>query len=204
MKLTAVAAVFALSLTAPLARADEPPADGLKYASNTFKVTGLAKFPEHVVVAFPWSLSNGAPTREHVVMKEGEAVHIGRRSPAITLWAVKKTAWDAFAKAELGQDEDANAAALTEFLKAPNAVACDARPERVGTISKDDPREVIEHELVVKSIGDAACDLELAAPAAAAAPVSKGSGSGCAGGDVGGIAWLGALIVLARGRRRVA
>ncbi|MCC6620217.1 MAG: hypothetical protein IT385_03125 [Deltaproteobacteria bacterium] len=195
--ITRAAVALTFVLCGPLARADVPPEDGLKYVGNTFRVTGLAAFPDHVVVAYPWSASNGAPTHEHVVMRDGDPVSIGRRSPNIVLWAVRHDAWEAFAKT-LVKDEDRDAAALEAFLRAPNAVRCDARPVPIGTIDEDDPRDVIDHPLIVRSITDAACSLEAPAP-----PAAKPSSCGaCSGGDAVGLAWLGALFALTRARRR--
>jgi len=186
--------LFAIDATA---RADVPPDDGWKYVGNNFRATGLAAFPDHVLVAYPWSASNGAPTREHVVMKEGEAVSIGRRSPDIVLWAVRRTAWETFAKT-LTRDEDTDAARLDAFLRAPDAVACDARPEPIGTLRDDDPRDVVEHTIVVRALADDACKLELARPPAA---LDRGGCRACSGGEGATSAWILALVALVVRRR---
>lgn len=192
------------------AHADAPPPDGQKYVSFAFKIQGLSAFPDHAIVAWPWSLSNGAPTREFAVITNDTALQVGRRSPTIQLYAVKKTTWETFLQSELGGAQPDNVAkdeALTAFLAPPNAGPCNVNPRPTFVLPTSDPRDTVEEVFTAKELGDATCTLERQA---STEPVASGS-SGCqgAGGELLiGLAGLAGLLGgcgcrrrLARGRR---
>ncbi|MFO0747977.1 MAG: hypothetical protein U1F43_20300 [Myxococcota bacterium] len=210
---TALAALALGALATRPASADEGPDDGQKYVSYSFRVDGLDRFPDFVVVAYPWSTSNGAPTREHAVLKSGTSLPVGRRSPSVALYAVRRSAWEAFEKT-LPSDEDARSTALTDFVAGPDALRCNAAPTRVTTLPSSDPRDRVEEVFSATSIDAKGCVLGGAsappAPTASTtasttapavtptgAPASKPSG--CAGGDAAlPAAWLVAALALAR------
>src|SRR5262245_4350707 len=84
------AALAAVAAGASAARAELPPPDGRKYISYAFRVDGVAAFAEHVLLAFPWSTSNGRPTEEHTRVEEGKAVPVGSRSAPPRLYAMRR------------------------------------------------------------------------------------------------------------------
>lgn len=89
---------ISVALAATSARADIAPDDGTRFAEYGFRVDNLEAFPEFVVLAYPWSLSNGAPTYEHTEVKPGEVVSVGRRSDDPKLYAMRRAdyaAWTA-------------------------------------------------------------------------------------------------------------
>lgn len=191
--LTSFALVAALAL--PLsARADAPPPDGQKYVGYQFKVQGLTA--DQLLVAYPWSLSGGAPTREHTVVRGDKPVSVGRRSPTIQLYAVDKAAWERFEAEALNKAEYQSPeyhAALDGFLKAPNAAPCNVGPNDQHMLPTSDPRDTIEEVLVAKTVSPSSCVLE-------AMPLPKPK-TGCAGGGLELSLGLGALGLLARRRR---
>lgn len=87
-----------VALAATPARADIAPDDGTRFAEYGFRVDNLEAFPEYVVLAYPWSMSNGAPTYEHTEVEPGEVVSVGRRSDDPKLHAMRRAdyaAWTA-------------------------------------------------------------------------------------------------------------
>jgi MYXO-CTERM domain-containing protein len=192
---------LALALVPAAALADLPPPNGMAFVSYAFQVDGLAKFPDYVVVAYPWSLSNGAPTREHTLVEDGKKVSVGRRSPPPELYAVKKVAWEEFHRqhpqgpVNPGETDKA----IEELLK--GAVKCDAMPNVVYTLPTSDPRSEVLDKFRAEAIDDKTCHLVPAGAAGGASPESdaKGpnpapngdptaapKGGGCAGCAVGG------------------
>jgi len=194
-------ALFALTSTA---HADAPPPDDQKYVGYSFKIEGLAAFPDVVVVAWPWSLSNGAPTREYAVLTDDTPLRVGRRSPTIKLYAVGKVAWETFVKTELGNaqpDNDAKVSALNAFLTAPNAAACNENPNDIHVISDSDPRSIVEDVYSAKTLSASACELTRTSPAVSS-PKSGCSQGGTALSSLLGL--IGVLGLCALTRRRVA
>lgn len=194
----AIVSSLALSATLALplaAHADAPPPDGQKYVGFQFKVQGLTA--DHLLVAYPWSLSGGAPTREHTVVRGDKPVSIGRRSPTVQLYAVDKAAWERFETESLNRVEYQSPeyhAALEGFLKAPNAAPCNVQPNDQHMLPTSDPRDTIEEVLVAKTISSTSCVLE-------ALPLPKPK-TGCAGGGLELWFGLGALGFLAARQRR--
>lgn len=81
---------ISVALAATSARADVAPDDGTRFAGCGFRVDNLEAFPEFVVLAYPWSQSNGAPTYEHPEALPGEVVSVGRRSDDPKLYAMRR------------------------------------------------------------------------------------------------------------------
>lgn len=139
------------------ARADVPPPDDKKYVGYAFQVDGVAKFPDRVIVAYPWSMSNGAPTREAALAEDGKPVSVGRRSAPPVLYAVKREAWDTFVKTITPDERDIDAK-ITPFLAA-SGVKCNKQPSMQSVLPKSDPRNEIVEAFQVKAIDDKVCDL---------------------------------------------
>lgn len=187
-----------------LVRADLPPPDGTKFVDYQFRIDGLSKFPDYVILVYPWSTSNGAPTKEHTIAKDGAWVSVGRRSYPPKLYAVKPAALDEFLKT-YKPAESFNADPAMEGFLAKTA-ACDLAPSADFSLPTSDPRDTITEIFTAASISDSSCHLtkggEGAAnggqtpPVAESAPKSGGC-AGCAVGERGGAptaALLGMLI----------
>lgn len=155
------------SLPAADARADVPPPDGRKYVGFAIRVEGASKFPGYALLAYPWSLSNGAPTWEAGELVDGEALDVGRRSPTPKLWAVPRARWAAFLQQK-------GARAAKEDLEAffATAVACDAAVQQQHELPSSDPRTTVVQSFVVSAIDEKSC--RLGAPGAPQ-PASSGS-----------------------------
>jgi hypothetical protein len=202
-----ITVVTVLALAPALAHADAPPPDGTRYAQYRFRVDGVAKqSPDHVIVVYPWSLSNGAPTREQTTAEDGQWVSVGRRSPTPALYAVRKTDYEAFAKTYTTSEDYQADPAVDAFLA--KAAKCNLAPSPAFTLSEDDSRSAIEEIFVAQTISDTSCVLTNATPPASATP----KGGGCAGCTVGdkqiasGVSLAGLLAGLValgrRGKRR--
>lgn len=182
---------MALVALGSTAHADAPPPSGQKYVGYQFKVQGLGA--EQQLVAWPWSLSNGSPTREYAVISDDTPVSVGRRSPTIQLFAVDKAKWQAFATERLGNQPpqtDEDRAALDAFLA--NAVRCNVHPNDQHVLPTSDPRDTIEELFVAKSVSPTSCVLE-----ATPQPQPK---SGCHGGPLGlGFGLASLALILRRG-----
>lgn len=160
--LAVTAAVMLSSLLASLhatpASADLPPPDGVKFVDFAIAVENLAAFPDVVVVAYPWSLSNGAPTTEHAVLKDGQPLEIGRRSPTPKLWAVKKADYEAFAASHKPTHEYQDGP-LEAFFKSGKAIACDASVEPDHQLPESDARDRIVQAFRADAIDATRCQL---------------------------------------------
>ncbi|MBK9263226.1 MAG: hypothetical protein IPM54_25920 [Polyangiaceae bacterium] len=201
------ALALALALFSPaFARADVPPPDGQRRVSYRFRVDGVAKLsPDHIIVVYPWSLSNGAPTREQTVAPDGEWVSVGRRSYRPELHVVRKADYEEFVKTHVapeGREQDDPA--LDAFLS--KGAKCNLGPMPNHTISEDDPRSAVEEIFVAQTISDTSCVLTRV-NTRANAPKSGGC-AGCTTSDnqvASGIGLAGLLFglgVLVRRRRR--
>lgn len=217
-----LALLFATLVFAPaIARADLPPPDGTRFVEYRFRVDGASKSPDYMIVVYPWSMSNGAPTREHTVAQEGMWVSVGRRSSPPELYAVKKADFEAFEKTWKPSERFNEDPAMDAFLA--KGAKCNLAPSPDFTLSKDDPRDAVEEVFTVQTISDSSCVLSkgggAATPPSDFATPPEGStdaptsaapkGGGCAGCAVGeervasGVGLLGVLFGLAViGKRR--
>lgn len=199
-----IAFVTGLLVLAPaLARADAPPPTGSHYAQYRFRVDGVSKAsPDHVIVVFPWSLSNGAPTREHTMAVEGQWVSVGRRSDDPVLYAVRRTDYEAFAKTYVQPQNFQPDPAMDAFVA--KAVKCNLAPNPTFTLPFYDSRDFIEEIFVAQTISDTSCVLTNTTPNATMAPKSGGC-AGCTVGDqeiASGVSVAGVLLGLAALARR--
>lgn len=157
---TSLACAIAALALASHARADAPPPDGKKYVDFRFTVENLAAFPDYVMLAYPTSLSNGAPTYELSLVEEGKPVGLGRRSETPKLYAVKKADFETFRASYKPENDRSKDPALEAFLASDKAVACDQSPSRVGVLPASDARNTVDQTLRVVSIAPGSCHLE--------------------------------------------
>lgn len=162
--LWAALAVCSFSL---LARADLPPPDGQKFVSYGFSVANVKSFPDYVLLAFPWSLSNGAPTKEHALVEEGKTVRVGRRSQTPKLYAMKRAEYEKW-KASYQPTHEYQDPALDALFSGKQVIPCGIELTPKTMIEKSDPREEVVEALRVESIDAAACRVVLAGAAAPA------------------------------------
>lgn len=160
-------ALFTASFTA---RADLPPPDGQRFVDYEFSVSGLAAHPDWVLLAFPWSMSNGAPTEELAEVKDGTPVGVGRRSGTPKLYAMKRADYETFKKGYTPSSERFQDPALRALFAGSQVIPCDLGPSPDFQLSSDDPRESIVEKFELVSVTAAACDLERTG---AAAPTAK-------------------------------
>jgi hypothetical protein len=173
-------ATAGLLLLAPsLARADLPPPDGTRYVPYRFRVDGSSKqSPDHVIVVYPWSLSNGAPTREQTTTPDGQWVSVGKRSYPPALYVVRKADYEAFVKTYAAADGPTDTDPKVDAFLAKSA-KCNLAPNPDFTVSDDDPRSAIEEIFVAQTMSDTSCVLTKTNPPDAVGQAPKGGG--CAG-----------------------
>lgn len=149
MSLRAVAALstlIGLLLSSSSVRADLPPPNGQKFVPFYATVTGLDA--DHVLLVYPWSLSNGAPTEEIGVLAEGSKLAFGRRimgEPKI--YAMKKAEWEA-KKAEITS------------LPVEGALDCGTTISPRHLVDRDAPDEILASYRVAE-LSDSACRLAI-------------------------------------------
>ncbi len=139
--------IFLLSV----ARADLPPPPLKKYASYAVVVHGLGAHPEHVVVVYPWSNSNGVPMAELVQLIDGQPLRFGRRidgSPAF--YALKRAELEAWSAAGSG-----DVAALLA-----GGVRCEGSISPRHLVSKVSPGDIID-EYTLTSLSEGECEITL-------------------------------------------
>lgn len=170
--------VSVLALPA-VARADLPPPDGKKFVAYGFVVENVKAFPDYVLLAFPWSLSNGAPTKEHALVEEGKTVRLGRRSSAPKLYPMKRGEYETW-KASYKPTHEFDDPALEALFSGKRVLPCGVELTPKTMIEKSDPRDEVVDALRVESISASACKVALAKtapPAATAKPEAPPSPS---------------------------
>jgi hypothetical protein len=190
------AALLAAAIASPLlatsdAAADLPPPDGEKYVEFAVVIENLAAFPDMVVVAYPWSMSSGAPTTEHARAEDGKPLGVGRRSPQPKLWAIAKADYEAFSatyKATHSYEDPA----LEALFKSDKVKECNAVVTPSHQLPESDPRDTIIQSFRAEAVAKDACRMvAIAAKPGEAGATSDGvpgapgsatppSGGGCA------------------------
>jgi hypothetical protein len=208
-RLLLAATASLLLLTPSLARADLPAPDGMRYVEYRFRVDGSSKqSPDHVIVVYPWSLSNGAPTREQTTAADGQWVSVGKRSYPPVLYVARKADYEAFIKTYAAPDESVDSDPKIDAFLA-KSVKCNLAPNPNFEVQDDDPRSAIEEIFVAQTISDTSCVLTKVTPPDAVGTAPKGGGcAGCttsehriaSGIGLGGLFAL--LVALGRKRRR--
>lgn len=188
------------------ASADAPPPEGTKFVGYSFQVENMTAFPDHVLIAYPWSTSNGAPTREHSILENGQSLRIGRRSDATKLYAMKRSAYDEWKQSYAAPENRWEDPALDALVASDKVVACDEAPFARFELAESDARTAITDVFRANRISDATCDLAVVSkPTTTPSGPSKGGCAGCAvTGEAqrSGILGVFALAALAWVRRR--
>jgi MYXO-CTERM domain-containing protein len=138
--------------------ADLPPPDGTKFVGYSFVIENVGAFPDYVVFAYPWSLSNGAPTREHIRIGTDRPVELGRRSPTPKLYAMPRAAYEEWAKTFKPQD-DRQGRSLDELVKRPDVVLCTGAPAPRFSLGSDDKRNAVLETLRATRIDKGVCEI---------------------------------------------
>jgi MYXO-CTERM domain-containing protein len=170
---TVLLAGFALA--AP-ARADLGPPAGKRSVSFQVRVEGLTAFPEMVLVVYPHSLSDGAPTTEHAVLRDGQPLPVGRRSATPKLWAVTKSDYEEFA-ATYQPTFSSSDPALEAFFASGKARDCGVTIRPVFELPLADPRASALQSFHADAIEPSRCQLTPGAPPHRA-PTDTGASAG--------------------------
>ncbi len=165
---TALAFTFTLASSgawAPtLARADAPPPAGKKRVGYGFVVENLAAFPDHVLLIYPWSLSNGAPTREYTQIEEGVRVGVGRRvSGTPKVHAMRRAAYEEWKQGytPVADHFDEDDAALEALFAREDVVECSVSLNPRHTVSRLSSADKVEDRFRAERIDDERCTLSL-------------------------------------------
>ncbi len=159
--LASCGALLALLAVNSTSHGDLPPPEGTKFVGYSFVLENVGAFPDFVVFAYPWSLSNGAPTHEHIRVSTDRPVQLGRRSPTPKLYAMPRGAYEAWEKTYKPKD-DGEDPALEALVKRPDVVLCTGAPTPRFSLSSDDKREDILEKLSVKRIAAGVCEISTA------------------------------------------
>jgi len=199
----AILVAIALTTTATTL-ADAPPPPDTKFVSYQIKIDNLKAFADYVLIAYPWSTSNGAPTHEHTLLHDGKAQRFGRRSPQPKLYAMKRSDYEKWLAGYTPPKDRWKDPALDALVKSEGVVACDKAPKLRFTLGHDDPRNEVVDVFQVSEITEQHC--KLTAPPVDAKPLG-GKKGGCAGCSLGSTstdlsALAGLVLLAAFGRRR--
>ncbi len=196
---TALALVFTSSLIGGSARADAPPPVGKKRVGYGFVVENLSAFPDHVLLIYPWSLSNGAPTREYTQIEEGARVRVGRRVQGTPkVHAMPRAAYEQWKQGykPVADHFDENDEALESLFKREDVVECSVDLNPRHTVSRLSSADKVEDRFRAELIDDATCKLSL---------VSSSPSGSCSIGQeappAGALALAGLALILRRRRR---
>ncbi|HJL01770.1 MAG TPA: hypothetical protein RMH85_09725 [Polyangiaceae bacterium LLY-WYZ-15_(1-7)] len=142
---------LALLLVAAPALADAPPPDGRRYVRYGFRVTNPEALEGHLLLAFPYDTSNGAPMPTYLVLEDGEAIHpIGRRGGTVTFYAFPEGERDALPDAD-GEQETLYAFFEGE-TRDPRLIPAETEATPIGTVDEASPVRRIVHELRVDGL----------------------------------------------------
>jgi len=190
-----------VAVNTPLARADVAPPDGIKYVSYEMRVQGLEAYPDHVLLVYPWSLSNGAPTREVGVIDPGKPLNFGRRiSGPPKVYAMRREAWENVRAEVEARDPEAGGGDDDGF-PAPGAIDCGLTVSPVHQVDEDGP-DVATGTYEVAALSDDGCRLQKLS--STPSPQARGGCASCTVGSSGDDRpwWLVGLLALALRRRR--
>jgi hypothetical protein len=143
---------------APHGRGDLPPPSDKKFVDYAFRVDNAKAFPDYVVLAFPWSLSNGAPTKEHALVEDGKPVSVGRRSSVPELYAMKRSEYESW-KEEYKPTMEHQDPALDALFASQKVVRCTAKLSPEFLLAKNDPRSQVLEAFRVEAIDATSCRL---------------------------------------------
>jgi len=196
--------VVSALVVATSARADMMPEDGTRSTDYGFRVDDISAFPDYVVLAYPWSLSNGAPTYEHTVVKPGEVVRVGRRSDDPGLYAMRRAEFEAWTASHAPDAEDYEPQRQALFASG-KVMRCGATVSPTHDVPADYQGEVLDvfraESIDARSCKIVAVPAKSLRPSASEPPVTRPA-AGCRSGDGGpGYAML-ALVLLGLRRRR--
>lgn len=218
LRIVSLAAAVALLLTlTSTSRADLPPPDGTKFISFGFGIDAQSKTPGMVLLAYPYSTSDGAPTTEFAELKPGQAVSLGRRGGTPFIYAVPEALYRRWKKEHRPRDLDDVSKEFQVLQDSGKLVRCNLRPTPTTTLPSDDPRKEIIQTFGTVEVSASRCVLRDSSTAAPqnqpkALPTAAKS-SGCTGCTMatsqqpkrlGYALTLAAALWLQRRRRRIA
>ncbi len=149
-------ALSALALVATLAsslvaRADLPPPDGEKFVGFAFTVQNVKAFPDAVLLAYPYSTSNGAPTLEHAVVQDGQPLDVGRRSGSVQLYTMKRADYETWKQTYKPGTDRFDDPELKKLFESDRVSKCDTAPSPEFVLPKSDPRDTVTQTLRLES-----------------------------------------------------
>lgn len=153
-----IAMISALLLALfPVVKCDILPVGGSKFIPYEVEIASMPDNKDMKIAIFPWSMSNGAPTAEIIVVSPQKPVPFGRRvSGQSKFWAIPTDKIGS-----LPTRGPHPGAALAEWLKTPgNAVACTgAEIDRRFTSPHAHDSKIIDR-FIVRSMDAKSCDME--------------------------------------------
>lgn len=194
------AVTLGVGLTGGIARADLPPPEGMKFVSYEVRVEGLEAHPDHVLLVYPWSLSNGAPTREVGVLTAGQPLPFGRRfGGRPRVYAMRKDAWESV-RAEIESRDPEGMSGNEEGFPAEGAVDCGTEISPRHQVDEGGP-EVATDTYQVTTLSDEACQLKKLS--STPIPTARGGCASCSVQDASDDRpwWLIGLLALGLRRR---
>lgn len=195
-----LAVMLGVGLVGGVARADLPPPEGMKFVSYEMRVEGLEAHPDHVLLVYPWSLSNGAPTREVGVLAAGQPLAFGRRfGGRPRVYAMRKETWESV-RAEIESRDPEGASHEGDGFPAPGAIDCGVEISPRHQADENGP-EVATDTYRVTTLTDGACQLQQLS--STPVPTTRGGCASCAVGDASDDRawWLIGLVALGLRRR---
>lgn len=182
-----LALVSALLVARP-SRADvsEP---GTRRVTYGFRVDNVKAFPDYVLLAFPWSLSNGVPSEEFTEVNDGATIEVGSRvSGTPEIYAVKRDDYAAWLATNPPKSARFESPELRQFFASGKAMKCTAKLNPVFSVAEHSDAENVVEVLRAEAIGPTGCALKATSPARDAttvrtpspAPAGHGGCAGCA------------------------
>jgi hypothetical protein len=153
--ITAVGALCAMVVYTSQAAADVPPRPGVKQVPFSFAVDGLGVAPDRVLFAFPCGSPKSALI-EHRKIEDGVAIDVGRNGGRCTVYAIARTAYDAWAK-EHTQSGGPDDSAIEKL--ASESVRCTGAPLPIFELASSDSRQQLHQKLHVTALDAKRCVL---------------------------------------------
>lgn len=180
-----VTAAILTALGVSTVRADIPPPPGNKQVTFGVRVENVERFPEYVLLVFPWGLSDGAPIRSIGEVQENTVLSFGRRVGGVpTFYAMRRADFDAWRtgnpRASLYPSEE-QIAAMNTLFASDRVVNCNVTISPVHVVPDSGPDEVV-HVFRAEEISAAACRItprRIYQPRTRSGRSSRGGSAGC-------------------------
>lgn len=150
-------ALAALLLSASAAADVATP--GWRKVPYSLAVEGMDRFPDRILLAFPWTDSGGAPTEEHAEIT-ASGLSFGLRADHVKIWSARRVDYEAWRKTYTPVPGGREDKPLQELFASKMVVLCNLTPNHVDHVPEGAKVTAIREKMRAVSLTDTECTLE--------------------------------------------